>query len=188
MPSRPITWCQLPRSTWSPTSIRPSAYAACGSAQSASSRGSLPVTSVMTRRRPSWTRTTIRPSVLATSGSSTSVSWVLVPVAPFATPVSGDAMVVDSRAIESSIAIGHIRPPQPHGPTSSAVCSTYQLRSEPQSSNGTSPVALAAGAEGSVRTTAAEVASTPAATMPPSARVEMRPPPRAAFAGVSMCV
>ena len=112
---------------------------------------------------------------------------MFVPVAPLLTALSGVASCAARADVSLSI-IGTIRPPQPHGPTWSRVWSTYQSRRESQSEKRTNPFALAGGADGSETTRAAELASTPAATMPPIARVEMRPPPSAAFAGVSMGV
>ena len=98
------------RSTWSPTSSSPVAYASDGSGRSASSRADSPLTSVITTRLFSTSRTTIRPSVLATSGSSTPASWVFVPVDPLATasPVSELADGASALEEESSIA-----PPDP---------------------------------------------------------------------------
>ena len=115
---------------------------------------------------------------------------MFVPVGPLATaPSAADGATSADRARSSLAIIGTIRPPpQPHGPTSSRVWSTYQSRSASQSWNRTSPSALAGGAVGSETTRAADVASTPAATMPPIARVVMRLPPMAALAGVSMGV
>ena len=88
----------------------------------------------------------------------------------------------------SSASIGIIRPPQPQGPTWSRVWSTYQSRSASQLWNGTSPSALrrrCGRVGGHQDRRRREHARRHHAA---DARVEIRPPPSAAFAGVSMGV
>ena len=158
-----------------------------GSLQSASWRGSLPVTSVITRCRPSRTRTTSRPSVFATSGSSTSASWVLVPVGPLPTAFSESAATRRAGHV-----LGHHRHvparPSPTGRPGRGCGRRTSPAARRSPRSAPAPSACAGGADGSETTRAADVASRPAATMPPIARVEMRLPPRAVFAGVSMCL
>ena len=190
-PSRPITWSRCcSSSTWSPTSSRPSAYADSGSASPRAARGSLPVTSVIDQRRPSRTRTTIRPSVLATSGSSTSASWVLVPVGPLRDRAVRARRRLGCAGHRSSAIIGTIRPPQPQGPTWSSGVVDVPV-----------PQRVAVGerapAPSRLRRRRRRVGDHQRRGRREQARRhhaadrqgrDAEPPPRAVFAGVSMCL